>query len=260
MRAFGGAVLFSIPILMTMEMWWLGFYMNELHLALLVLLDIPLLIALSHYAGFEPTFEPLADVLDAFTAYAIGFSAAALLLFLFGVITPGMSADEIIGKIVIQTVPASLGAMLARSQLNDPKKPHEKTHRSNYGPGLFLMGVGAIYLSTSIAPTEEMILIAYQMDPWQFLLLILFSLVIIHGFVYAAIAQSKTPLKAAAVPFWTVFLKFTVVGYGIALLTSAFMLWTFDRTSGLALEHIIGAIVVLSLPASVGAGAARLIL
>ncbi len=29
-QAFGGAILFSFPMLMTMEMWWLGFYMDGL--------------------------------------------------------------------------------------------------------------------------------------------------------------------------------------------------------------------------------------
>ncbi len=54
-RAFGGAILFSFPMLMTMEMWWLGFYMDPLRLALFILLAIPLLVGLSYYAGFEPT-------------------------------------------------------------------------------------------------------------------------------------------------------------------------------------------------------------
>jgi uncharacterized membrane protein len=118
-RAFGGAILFSFPMLMTMEMWWLGFYMDPLRLALFILLDIPLLVGLSYYAGFEPTSQHLADVMDAFTAYAVGFAAAGLLLVLFAIIGPGMSADEIIGKIAVQAVPASIGAMLARSQFGE---------------------------------------------------------------------------------------------------------------------------------------------
>jgi uncharacterized membrane protein len=37
-RAFGGAILFSFPMLMTMEMWWLGFYIDPFRLALFILL------------------------------------------------------------------------------------------------------------------------------------------------------------------------------------------------------------------------------
>jgi hypothetical protein len=64
-RAFGGALIFSLPMLMTMEMWWLGFSATNLKLILLLLLTIPLLIGLSHYMGFEETFGFKDDALDA---------------------------------------------------------------------------------------------------------------------------------------------------------------------------------------------------
>lgn len=259
-RAFGGAILFSFPMLMTMEMWWLGFYMDPFRLALFILLAIPLLVGLSYYAGFEATSERLADVLDAFAAYAIGFCAAALLLFLFGIIGSGMSADEIIGKIAVQAVPASIGAMLARSQFGASKGKEEKRRDARYGGGLFLMAVGALYLSSSLASTEEMVLISYKMTPGKVVALMAFSLVVMHGFVYAVVSQGKSPVPSDVIPFWTVFLRFTIVGYGIALLISLFMLWTFGRTDGLEVGQIVQAMVVLGFPAAMGAGAARLIL
>ena len=36
-RAFGGALLFSLPLLMTMEMWWFGFTLHPARLALFLL-------------------------------------------------------------------------------------------------------------------------------------------------------------------------------------------------------------------------------
>jgi uncharacterized membrane protein len=47
-RAFGGALLFSLPILMTQETWYLGFYMSRERLALFLLVGFPLLVGLSH--------------------------------------------------------------------------------------------------------------------------------------------------------------------------------------------------------------------
>ncbi len=105
MRAFGGAILFSFPMLMTMEMWWLGFYMNGLRLTLFTLLTIPLLVGLSYYDGFEDTATLKEDVRETFIAYTVGFTASAVMLFLFGVIKSGMSADEIIGKFQSKRLP-----------------------------------------------------------------------------------------------------------------------------------------------------------
>ena len=46
-RACAGAVLFGLPLLMTMEMWWLGFLIRPERLALFLLFGIPLLWALA---------------------------------------------------------------------------------------------------------------------------------------------------------------------------------------------------------------------
>src|SRR5688572_16482673 len=78
-RAYGGALLFSFPMLMTMEMWWLGFHLEGLRLTLFTALTIPLLIGLSYYDGFEDTFTGKDDVRETFVAYAVGFTAAALI-------------------------------------------------------------------------------------------------------------------------------------------------------------------------------------
>jgi hypothetical protein len=35
-RGFGGSILFALPLLMTMEMWWLGFYLGPMRILLLM--------------------------------------------------------------------------------------------------------------------------------------------------------------------------------------------------------------------------------
>ncbi len=120
-RAFGGAIVFAFPLLMTMEMWWLGFYMDRLRLALFLLLSLPLLVGLSFYAGFEDTFRWRDDVMEALSAYAVAFIAVAMVLLLMSVIMPEQTWREIVGKITLSLVPASMGATLARSQLGGSK-------------------------------------------------------------------------------------------------------------------------------------------
>ena len=68
-RAFGGAILFAVPLLMTMEMWWLGFSMVRGRLLLFMSLNFAILVGLSYFAGFEKTFSWKEDVLDALAAF-----------------------------------------------------------------------------------------------------------------------------------------------------------------------------------------------
>ena len=67
-----------------------------------------------------------------------------------------MSAEEIVGKIAVESVPAAFGALLARSQFGTDH-PAEDDDRalSGYFGALFLMLVGALYFALNIAPTDE---------------------------------------------------------------------------------------------------------
>lgn len=257
-RAFGGAIVFALPILMTMEMWWLGFYLERSRLVLLFVLNLPLLAVLSYYIGFRDTFRWQDDVVDAFVAVAVGFVTAGAMLLLFSVIEWGMSLGEIVGKLAIQVVPGSLGAMLAASQLGVKEKEKEARARG-YGAELVFMVVGALFLALNLAPTDEMLLISYQFTPWHALLLAAVSLAVMHAFVYALEFRGQEPVPEGT-PFWSVFTRFTVVGYAVALLVSLFILWVFGRTEGMALAQVLMATTVLGFPAAVGAAAARLIL
>ncbi|MGH6900896.1 MAG: TIGR02587 family membrane protein [Geminicoccaceae bacterium] len=259
-RAFAGAIIFALPLLMTMEMWALGFYMDPLRLALLLAVMFPLLVVLAYYAGFEESLQWQQLVLSAGVAYAVAFVAAAAGLALLGVLRPGMSLAEIVGKISLQAVPASIGAMLARSQLGErDEQKEEERRRDTYLGELFLSGVGALFLAFNVAPTEEVVLIATMMAGWQALALVGVSLAIMHAFVYAVEFRGRTVVHPE-ISFWSEFLRVTVVAYALALLICLYVLWSFGRTDGLALGELLMQTVVLGVPAAIGAAAARLIL
>lgn len=255
-RAFGGAIFFSLPLLMTMEMWWLGFTMPRPRLILLVLVFLPLLVALDHHAGFRRTETWGEDVIDALVAYAVGFVASAAVLLVFRVIGPGMPWTEIVGKVTLQAVPAGFGAVLASAQFGDGADEREE---AGYGTELLLMAAGALFLAFNVAPTEEMVLLAHRATPWHLLALALASLAMMHAFVYAADFRG-TERRAPHVRRRDLFLRFTVVGYAISLLVSAYVLWTFGRYDDAAHVRMVMEAVVLAFPASLGAAAARLIL
>ncbi len=260
-RAVGGALIFSLPMLMTMELWWLGFYLDRLRLLILLLTTLPALVVLSRHIGFEHTRKWRDDLADALIALGTAAIVCLTLLTLFGTITSDMPPDEIIGKVVIQMVPASIGALLAKSQFGAESGDGDDAEEKNesYGGELFLMGVGALFLGFNLAPTEEMVLISYQMTEWHAVAMVMLSLVLMHGFVFAVGFAGGSEVSPEE-PWWSPFVRLTLPGYIIALAISLYLLWIFARTDGLSGDSVVMAMVVLAFPSAIGAAAARLIL
>jgi putative integral membrane protein (TIGR02587 family) len=259
-RALGGALLFALPLLMTMEMWALGSTMPPLRLALFLAAMFPLLGGLAYYAGFEESFGWPDFVLSACVAYAAAFFAAAISLGLLAALGPALSFEEVLGRLALQVVPGSVGAMLARSLLGArEEEQEEERRRQSYVGALFLAAVGALFMAFNVAPTEEIVLIAQMMTPWHAVILVLVSLAMMHAFVYAVEFRGQARVAAGLSP-WSEFFRLTVVAYGLSLVICFYVLWTFGRAGGLALPELLIETVVLGFPAALGAAAARLIL
>ncbi len=256
-RAAAGALIFGLPMLMTMELWELGLYLDRWRIIGLFALSFPMLMFLSHHVGFERTWSWRDDLRDTLIAYGIGIVVSGLVLIVLGVIDDKTSLSEMTSMIVLQAVPAALGALLARSQLGE--NAEQDKEEPGYFAELGVMIVGALFLSLNIAPTEEMVLIAYRMTPWHSLVLLLTSLLIMHGFVYASGFKGGTT-RPSGVPWWDPVLRFTLVGYVLALVIALYALWTFERLDGHGVGQVLSATIVLGFPASLGAAAARLIL
>ncbi len=273
LRGGAGGVIFGLPMMMTMELWALGFTIHSARLLLSALLAIPLLFVLAQHMGFERTFTWHEAMRDAIIAYAIGIMTSALILFMLGILKSGMSADEWVGKIAIQAIPASIGALLGRSQLGAERKGDDKEDgdedggdgdaddqlSTSYSRELFMMAIGALFLSLNVAPTEEIILISYKMTHWHSLATILVSIALMHGFVYALAFRGGHELSENT-PRWHALVRFTLPGYVVALGVSLYTLWVFGRLDDTAWTQILMTTTVLAFPGSIGAAAARLIL
>lgn len=257
-RAAGGALIFSLPMMMTMELWALGFHLDRLRLLVLVLATLPLLVLLSRHIGFEHTQGWRSDIMDSLIALGVASVIAPALLLLMGVIDADTSLDAALGKLSVQMVPASIGALLAKSQFGaDPSDGDEM--RESYRGELFLMVVGALFLGLNVAPTEEVLLISFQMSYLHALFLVLLSLLLMHGFVFSVGFAGGSEVSADE-PWWSGFIRMTLPGFVLALAVSFCLLWLFAQTDGLSFDSVVMAAVVLAFPCSIGAAAARLIL
>lgn len=253
-RACAGALIFGFPLLMTMEMWELGFHMDRLRLVVLIGVTVAVTFGLSRFAGFRDDTTLADDALDAMAALLVGFSVSAALLTVMGVIRLDMDLGEVVGMVAVQAAPATMGAILANKQLQQGAGRAPKEDRAGYAWQLFLMAAGALFFAYNVAPTEEMLLIGFKMSPWHAIALILLSLLALHALVFtvgfAGQREHEGHLRA--------FLHFTLSGYGVALLVSAYTLWTFGRLDS-GFSEAVRAIVVLGFPAALGAALARLV-
>ena len=254
-RAFAGALVFNIPLLMTMEMWEQGVVMDRWRLLSFILCGLPLLYGLSCYAGFSKRRGLINDALDTAVALAVGFVTASLLLILFGVVEWDAPPREALGMVALQAIPGAMGALLARRQLSGEGGGDTDEDQASYFGELFLMAAGALFFALNIAPTEEIILIAYKATPAHVLALIAVSILLLHLIVFKAgfAGQEEADRPAAA------FLHFTLPGYAIALGISLFTLALFGRVDGHSVAGVVQTLIVLGFPASIGAAAARLL-
>ncbi len=257
-RAAAGALLFSLPMLMTMELWYIALYIERWKLLLFLFSSFPLLILLSRMIGFEKTTGWSEAVKDSMVAVGISFSTCFVVLFLLGVLSSDLNLNNLTAAVAVQLVPASIGALLARSQLG-VEKAEDNERPESYSRELFLMAVGALFLAFNVAPTEEMLLISYKITYLHTLAILAVSLLIMHGFVFSlGFAGGRELTDELTTP--RAFMFFTLPGYVISALLSLYLLWIFGSLDGLAPGAVSKAVVVQALPASIGAAAARLIL
>ena len=257
-RGFAGATIFCLPLLLTMEMWWLGFTLDARAILQFSLVNLILLYGLSKVAGFEESHNWIDDVLDAFAAYAIAAIVATIVLILIGVIGPETPLREVAGKIAVQAVPASFGAMIGAKLMGEGERIEQQEEwRDTYAGRLFVMLAGALFLSFTTAPTEEVILIAFQITPWHALAIVAASLLLVHAILYLAAFSGQK--RRATGRRRDQFLHHSLPGYGIAVAVSFYVLWTFGRIAGLDVAQAAMATAVLAFPASIGVGISRVV-
>lgn len=252
-RGAAGALLFAVPLLMTMEMWGLGHAMGRGRLALFLASGLPLLFSLSWAVGLRSGGGALHHLLESLTALSLGFVVSAVVLLGVGALRLDLPPDAWAGQIALQAVPAAVGALLARRQLGGGGGDRDEPR--SYPAELFLMVVGALFLALNLAPTEEMILIAWRIGAWQAAAVLVVTLLLMHAFVYAVGFAGQHEAGRS----WGAFFHFTVAGWGLVALTCLYVLWLMGRLHGVGPQGIAAVVVVIGFPAGLGAAAARLI-
>jgi putative integral membrane protein (TIGR02587 family) len=264
-RGIAGGLLFSLPLLYTMEVWWAGFIARPIHLLLYLGAGFLLLFGYNRYAGLHRDASWLEVGFEAVEETGLGLLVAAGVLWLIGQVDSTMPASEILGKVVVEAVTVAIGISVGSSQLGGGGKGEggmEGRDDEKGFPGLpaqlVLAACGAVLLASNVAPTEEIVMIAIESSRWKILALALVSYALGGLVLFYSDFRGSHRQAPAAGPA-TVLLR-SAVNYAVALAASAFILWFFGRFGGVSLATGVAQTVALGLVSSLGAATGRLLL
>lgn len=272
-RAASGGLLFGIPLLYTMEIWWLGTHTTPIQvLGVLAVTALPLYL-LNQTSGFRSTRD--VRVRDAAVDTAVGMALALILvagvLVVLRQITTATPTAEAVATVVYESLPFCLGIGVANHFLRggrDGGGGDDGTEATGDAEDdasldatvadLGATAVGAVFVALNIAPTDEIPMLTSAMETGHILVLMAVSLLTSYAIVFVA-GFARQDRRHSQVGLFQRPLTETIASYLVALTCAALMLAVFQRLGGpwqLDLRHV----VVLGFPAAIGGAAGRLAL
>jgi putative integral membrane protein (TIGR02587 family) len=277
-RGICGGFLFGTPLLYTMEVWWIGSIAKPSIVMLAIALTFIVVFLLNRTEGFRRPrhgsrpYEALTDTIE---AMAIGIACSALILLLLQELTLETSLREILGKIVFESVPFTLGVALANQFLADTggetNSQTQKHSQENKRPGnsnsdqlhvtfadIGATLIGAVVIAFNIAPTDEIPMLAAGVSPPRLIAIIAVSLLISYAIVFEAGFSDQQKRRKQRGLFQRPISE-TIMSYLVSLIAAAFMLWFFQKLTfsdpwRMWLEYTL----LLGLPGTIGGAAGRL--
>jgi putative integral membrane protein (TIGR02587 family) len=278
-RGVAAGSIVGMPLLYTMEMWFRGMSVSETHLLALLGATLVINFFFALFAGFREEYPSvLESVNESITAVAIGIVYSFLILMVIDEITLNMAPTGILGRVLIETAPVSLGIVFANLQVRKrafrrasqekdplaeqapaPKGSDPESHQLRQDiADLAATAGGALVFAYNVAPTEEVILIASRMSHLQLLGLMAVSMGLCYLILFAAGFQERRVFvpSLAQSPAAE-----TLMAYAVALAVALGLLLAVGVPDGIAHSDIaVACTIALALPAVVGGAAGRLIL
>ena len=256
-RGLGGGLLFSLPLLYTMEVWWTGFIAGPIRLLAYIAATFVLLLGYNTYAGMRHDADWADVAIDSVEEFGLGVVTAVTLLAILGRITADMTFQEVLGKVVVESGIAAIGFSVGTAQLGG--NGETSSNRQPHAAGQAVIALcGAVLIGSNIAPTEEILLIASEIGPIRLLLLVAASVLL--GMLVLFFSDFARANRYARAETIGQAVRGGIITYAVAVIAAAASLWFFGRFHGAGVEIAVAQIVVLALPATLGASAGRLLL
>jgi putative integral membrane protein (TIGR02587 family) len=272
-RGICGGFLFGTPLFYTMEVWWIGSSAEPPVLLAAIATMLLVVFVLNLTEGFRTTQTKTlkAALNDTIDVVAIGLVGTTWLLIIFQEVTLQTHLSAALGKIIFESVPLAIGAALTNqflggsepSEAKSPSQLESLLPQNNLNATLADIGatmIGAVIIAFSIAPTDEVpMLAASTQGPWL-LLIVLSSLVISYGIVFESNFTQQHQRRSQTGLFQSP-LSETIMSYLVSLLVAALMLYFFQKIEPqMPWATTLSYILILGLPATIGGAAGRLAL
>lgn len=264
-RGVAGGLIFSLPLLYTMEMWFAGITSHPWSLVLYAIVTFVLLLGYNRYAGMRHDSGWTEVAIDSVEEMGLGLVLSALALLVLGRITMDMPAHEMVGPIVVEAMTVAIGVSVGTAQLGSSSEREEgmgeggtSKDETHLGGQLVIAFCGAVLFAANVAPTDEIPLIAGEMSRWRLIALAGITIVIATMIVtHSGFKGSDQNLMVKG--RWSI-LFVGLITYAVAICASAMILLFFGRFDGASAGMIVSQIVVLSTASALGASAGRLLL
>ena len=256
MRGVAGGALLGVPLLYTQETWLHGRSVSPLVILVGLAVIFAVNVALSYFVGFRPgrTHRPTED---AVVGMGLSLLLSAILLVLLDRVGQETSVENVLGVAALTAIPVSIGFSIGTALA--PRSGAQNSEEIPGGSGdLLVAAAGALVFALNIAPTEEPILLAAELDGVRLGLVVVASLVLPYLMVFYAEFGGRDRRVASDGATQGPLIE-TLLAYVVALVVSAAMLAMFGR-----MDELNGAatarVVTLAFPASIGAALGRMLI
>ena len=259
-RGICGALVFAVPILYTMEVWWLAHSTPTWKIVLFYMLGYGFCVGLNVFSGFREadTFRDYLE--DSATSLGISSLVAALMLWLIGIGPFTAAPQTFIKQVMILAVPTAIGFSMARALLGGKSDKQARLKGLQADLADFGMTIiGGVFLGLSIAPTEGVMAIAVQSSWLHALAFVVLSLLVSYALIFMADISGQSNRLAAQGILQSPWGE-TLMSYGLALIVAYVLLWfTGYLVEGMSTQQILRMVLVVGLPCTIGGAAGRLL-
>lgn len=270
-RGIIGGLLFSFPLLYTMEVWHTAYLVQPFNLMIMMVATFFLLLGYNRYAGMHPGTTWKNIVIDSVEEMGIGLLMSFFILLMLNRIQIGDSSlDETMGKVIMEAMFVSIGVSIGTAQLGSGEEEgnhasaaskenkKDQKNRSGRSAMVVLALCGSIVVGGSVAPTEEVIMIALEAKPLHILSMAIASILMSMVVIY--FSNFRGTVKREKKPTLYEMVFNTCLIYLTALVASAFVIWYFGGFANQNPWNMISQCIVLGVIASLGASAGRLLI